>query len=158
RQGWPNKSDIGWCDYDVEIYGSRWSTVQVTTVEEVHPENRRLIRCRLRARWSLAAKVGFGLLASLDLLVLGLGARRIPWLGFILLTLPLFVWLLYREQRTLQSLLVVFLDELAENWNLTRTKPGAASAPETSRQGNRNASPDRDQQNSATRSRTEPKT
>jgi len=126
QQGWPNKSDIGWCDYDVEIYGSRWSTVQLITVEEEHPGNRRLIRCRLRARWSLAAKVSFGLLAAIDLLVLGFLAKHVPWVGLVLLTLPLFAWLLYREQRTLQSLLVVFLDELAAEWTLTRTirKPG----------------------------------
>jgi len=135
RQGWPNKSDIGWCDYDVEVFGSRWSTVQITTVQEEHSRNRRLIRCRLRTRWSLAARVTFGLLTSFDLLVLGLGARRFSWLGFILLSLPLFVWLLSREQRTLQSLLVVFLDELAEEWNLKRTKPAGDPAPETSRAG-----------------------
>lgn len=121
QQGWPNKSDIGWCDYDVEIYGSRWSTVQLTTVEEEHPGNRRLIRCRLRGRWSLAAKVAFGLLMGIDLLLLGVGVRQHPWLGLVLLSLPLFVWLLYRQQRNLQSLLVIFLDELAAEWNLSKT-------------------------------------
>ena len=25
QQGWPNKSDIGWSDYDVEVYDTRWS-------------------------------------------------------------------------------------------------------------------------------------
>jgi len=158
QQGWPNKSDIGWCDYDVEIYGSRWSTVQVTTVEEEHPGKRRLIRCRLRARWSLAAKVVFGLLAGLDLLVLGLGARRFPWLGLVLLTLPLFAWLLYREQRTLQSLLVVFLDELAEEWNLSRTKPAADSPLETSRPVIANSARRREQHRSGTASQTDPRT
>jgi GT2 family glycosyltransferase len=120
QQGWPNKSDIGWCDYDVEIFGSHWSTLQLTTVEEEHSGNRRLIRCRLRARWSLAAKVAFGMLFGIDLLVLGVGARQHPWLGFVLLSLPLFVWLIYREQRSLQSVFVIFLDELAAEWNLSK--------------------------------------
>jgi GT2 family glycosyltransferase len=120
QQGWPNKSDIGWCDYDVEIFGSRWSTVQLTTVEEEHPGNPHLIRCRLRTRWSLAAKVAFGMLLAIDLLVLGVGARQHPWVLFVLLSLPFFVWLLYREQRSLQSVLVIFLDELAAEWNLSK--------------------------------------
>jgi GT2 family glycosyltransferase len=135
RQGWPNKSDIGWCDYDVEIYGSRWSSVQLTTVEEEHPRGQRLIRCRLRPRWSLAAKVAFALLAGLDFLVLGFGAHRVPWFALVLLTLPLFAWLIHREQRALQSLLIIFLDGLAAEWKMTRTSPQFAlsqPAPETS--------------------------
>jgi len=120
RQGWPNKSDIGWCDYDVEIYGSRWSSVQLTTVEEDHPRGLRLLRCRLRARWSLAAKVAFWGIVGLSLLAIGLGASRWHWVWLVLVSLPAFAWLLHREQRTLQSLLVVFLDEIAKDWNLRR--------------------------------------
>jgi GT2 family glycosyltransferase len=153
QQGWPNKSDIGWCDYDVEIYGSRWCTVQLTTVEEEHPHNHRLLRCRLRARWSLAAKVAFGMLAGVEVLVLGFGAHRAPWLGFVLLTLPLFAWLLYREQRTLQSLLVVFLDELAAEWKLSRMQPRSGSASKTTGSGQQPAgSHTGDQQVSAPKS------
>jgi len=129
QQGWPNKSDIGWCDYDVEIYGSRWSTVQLTTVEEAHSPGVRLIRCRLRARWSLAAKTAFWSLAGLCVLALGFAASRFHWIWLVLLALPLFAWLLYREQRTLQSLLVVFLDEIAKDWNLRRDLPVEAPVP-----------------------------
>lgn len=133
QQGWPNKSDIGWCDYDVEIYGSRWSTVQFMTVEEQHPQNLRVIRCRLRARWSLAAKAAFGSLAGLCLLAIGFGASRFPWIWLIPLVLPLFAWLLRHEQRTLQSLLIVFLDDIAKEWHLRRdpanpTTPSPRSA------------------------------
>ncbi len=120
QQGWPNKSDIGWCDYDVEIYGSRWSTVQLATVEEEHARGVGLIRCRLRARWSLAGRVAFWSLAGACVLGIGLGAAHLRWIWLVLLSLPLFAWLLYREQRTLQSLLVVFLDEIAKEWNLRR--------------------------------------
>ncbi|HVV71198.1 MAG TPA: glycosyltransferase, partial [Verrucomicrobiae bacterium] len=129
QQGWPNKSDIGWCDFDVEIYGSRWSTVQLTTVEEEHPRGVRLIRCGLRARWSLAARAAFWSLAGLSVVAIGLGAPRYHWIWLVLLSLPLFAWLLGREQRTLQSLLVVFLDEVAKDWNLRRD--GTKPTPET---------------------------
>jgi hypothetical protein len=32
----------------------------------------------------------------------------------------LLAWLLHREQRSLQSMIVVFLDELARDWRLTK--------------------------------------
>jgi GT2 family glycosyltransferase len=132
QQSWPNKADIGWCDYDVEIFGSRWNSVQLTTVEEEHPHGARLIRCRLRARWSLAAKVAFFSLAGLCFLGIGFTASKWPWIWLALLTLPLFAWLLRREQRTLKSLLVVFLDEIAKDWNLRRDKPNPAVPPQPS--------------------------
>lgn len=133
QHGWPNKSDIGWCDYDVEIFGSRWSTVQITTVAEEHPQGRSLIRCRLTARWSLAAKVAFGLLTCINLLVLGFGLNRTSWVALILVSLPLFAWLCYREQRTLQSLLAVFLDEFAAESHLSRTVPQPVAAANNTR-------------------------
>ena len=80
QQGWPNKSDIGWSDYDVEVYDTRWSQLQLTTVAEEHPKGRQLIRCRLRARWALRAKVAFWSLCGFELLVCGLVGPRLPWL------------------------------------------------------------------------------
>ena len=78
--GWTSRAgrtsaDIGWSDYDVEIYDTRWSRLQLTTVAEEHPEGKQLIRCRLRARWALRTKVAFWSLC-------GLGAARLrPRLG-----------------------------------------------------------------------------
>jgi hypothetical protein len=51
QQGWPHRSDIGWNEFDVEIYGSRWTKLQLITVAEEHPPGKQLIRCRLRPRW-----------------------------------------------------------------------------------------------------------
>src|SRR5207237_1184075 len=62
--GWPNKADMGWGDFDVEIYGSRWSTVQLTTLVEEHPAGKQMLRCRLGSRWSLQAKVAFWVMAG----------------------------------------------------------------------------------------------
>jgi hypothetical protein len=132
QQGWPNKSDIGWSDYDVEVYDTRWGRVQLTTVAEEHPKGKQLIRCRLRARWALRARVAFWSLCGFDLLVCGFVGSRPPWLWLLLLTLPLFAWFLRREQRNLQSMIVVFLDELAKEWLLTKVQPQSArqTAPE----------------------------
>jgi glycosyltransferase involved in cell wall biosynthesis len=127
HQGWPNKSDIGWSEYDVEVYGSRWCTLQVTTASEDHAIGKQMLRCRLRAKWSLQAKVVFWTLAGFELLILGFIRTKIPWLWFLLLTLPLFALFLRREQRNLQSMLVVFLDELAKEWRLKKVSSDTSS-------------------------------
>jgi hypothetical protein len=123
QQGWPNKSDIGWSDYDVEVYDTRWSKLQLTTVAEEHPRTKQLVRCRLRARWALRARVAFWSLCGFELLVCGFVGPRLPWLWLLLLTLPLFVWFLRREQRNLRSMIAVLLDELAKEWRLTKVQP-----------------------------------
>jgi O-antigen biosynthesis protein len=124
--GWPNKCDIGWSDYDVEIYDTRWSKLQLTTVAEEYPGGKQLIRCRLRARWSLRSRVTFWLLCGLELLLCGLMRHWLPWLWAMLLTLPLFVWFIRRQQRHLQSIIVVFLDNLAKEWRLAKAQPQPA--------------------------------
>ena len=47
----------------------------------------------------------------------------------LLLTLPLFAWFLRREQRNLQSMIAVFLDELAKEWRLAKVQPQNARQP-----------------------------
>ncbi len=124
RQGWPTRSDIGWSPYDLEIHGSPWSTLQLTTVAEEHPPGKQMIRGRLRARWSLPAMIGFWGFCALALLIVGLGLNRFGW-WLISLTVPvlLFFWLLRRQNRVLQSKVVVFLDQLAKEWNLEKVRP-----------------------------------
>jgi glycosyltransferase involved in cell wall biosynthesis len=133
QQGWPNKSDIGWSEYDVEIFGSRWSYLQLTTVAEEYPRDRRMLRCRLRTRWSLLATICFWSALGFELLVIGFVGRWVPWLWLLLLTMPLLAWFLAGEKRKLQSMITVLLDELAKEWNLTKfsreqEKPDAASS------------------------------
>jgi O-antigen biosynthesis protein len=120
RQGWMNKTDVGWSDFDVEIYGSRWANVQLTTATESHPQKRQLLRCRVQPRWSLQAKTVLALLLGTELLLVEWWAKSSWWLCLLLVTLPAFVWFVRRQQRTLQSMLAVFLDELAEKFGFSR--------------------------------------
>jgi hypothetical protein len=131
KLGWPNKADIGWSDYDMEIYGSRWTNLQLTTVAEDHPPGKQLIRCRLTAHWSLPARVGFWVLCGLELLLLGFVGGPPAWWAWPLLVIPLalFIWFVRQQERNLRSLIVVFLDEVAKEWKLakipaTRTNQG----------------------------------
>lgn len=120
RYGWPKRTDIGWSDFDVEIYGNRWSTLQLTTAAEVYAGDRQLIRCRLRARWSLQAKVAFWSLVGLDLIAMSWFAEWYNRLALLLLTLPLFFWFLFIQKRTQRSVTVVLLDGLAKRLDLIK--------------------------------------
>ena len=123
RQGWPNKSDVGWSEYDVEVQGSRWCNLQLITVVEDHPGNKQLLRCRLRGRWSLQAKVTFWGLSAVELLLLGFVPDAIRWLWLLVLTLPLLAWFFRREKRDLQSMITILLDEIAKQHKLAKIVP-----------------------------------
>ena len=127
-RGWPNRSDGGWSDFDVEVIGSRWSRLLLVTVAEDHPQNRQLVRCRLHAVWSFQAKVAFWGLLALELLIIGMvGFRSVsPWP--ILLTLPALVVFVGRERRKLQSVVTVFLDQLAKARGLMKIESESQSS------------------------------
>jgi hypothetical protein len=127
-QRWPNRSDIGWSEFDVEIYGSRWSVAHITTVSE-EAKRGQIIRCRLRGRWSLQATAAFWALVGLNLLVIGLLRNWSDWVGLLLLTLVPAAWFLHHQKRTLQSVLTVFLDDFAKRTGFIRV---SSTTPESS--------------------------
>jgi len=127
QQGWLLKADIGWSDYDVEIYGSRWNQLQLMTVVEEQGQNKYLLRCRLRVRWSLQSKVMFCALVALELLVLGYFGPKFHLLYLLLLFIPALIWFLKRQGRNLQSMILVSLDQLAKELNLFRLPPESQS-------------------------------
>jgi GT2 family glycosyltransferase len=129
RKGWPNRSDVGWSEYDLEIYGSRWAYLQLTTVAEDHPNQRQMVRCRLRGRWSFAGKVVFWWLLALELLIIGLLGPSRYGLWLMLAVLPLLAWFLARQRRKLQSIATVFLDELARELGLIKIHPEPPPVP-----------------------------
>jgi glycosyltransferase involved in cell wall biosynthesis len=114
RQGWELKADTGWCDYDVEILGSRWAHLQLTTVAEPHASGKQLLRCRMRTTWSLPAKVALSMMLGFELVVIGFIQHEIVWIWLLLFTVPAFAWYLHRDQRDLQRLISTLLDEIAQ--------------------------------------------
>jgi glycosyltransferase involved in cell wall biosynthesis len=123
QQGWPNKPDIGWSEFDVEIFGNRWSCLQLITVSEDHPPDRQMIRCRLWVRWSLEVRLVFWTMVALELLVLGIAANRGKWwvgVAALVISLPAFFWLMRQQMRNLQSMVTVFLDKAAKDWGLQK--------------------------------------
>jgi O-antigen biosynthesis protein len=112
EQRWQNKTDAGWSEHDVEIYGSRWTYLQLTTVAEPYGGGRQLFRVRLETRWSLLANVGFFSALAFELLVIGFVGKTFPWLWLLLLIQVLFAWFLEVEQRDLQRLIIAMMDEV----------------------------------------------
>jgi len=110
---WPNKPDIGWSTFDVEVYGSRWSSVQITTATVPQEGGSTVLRCKLKPRWSLPTLVLFWSLLAMELLVIGLFADGRPWSWGLLASVPLVLWLVRRQHRELQSRCVALLDALA---------------------------------------------
>lgn len=129
QKRWPNKADAGWNNFDIEIHGSRWSHIQLLTAEEVLEKGQRIIRCRLRAVWTLLARMAFGGLTGVELVLIGFLGSRFSWLWLLLLTLPMFIGWMRKEQRDLRRVLAVFLDELGRELGLTKLEDGRSPPP-----------------------------
>ena len=123
RYGWQHKVDAGWNEYDVQISGSAWSVLQLVTVSEAVGHGKWLLRCALRPSWTLFAKAFFWTMLGAELLVIGFLGREHSWPYLLLLTLPLFAWFLAKDQRDLQRLIAVFIDELASELKLKKIEP-----------------------------------
>lgn len=124
KEGWQNRPDLGWNDYDVEIYDARWSAVQLTTVMEEYNNGARLLRCRLRPRWSLSAMMTFWALLGFLLFVCGSVGKihEMRYIWALLIAMPVFYWFIHHKNRNLQSMLQVTLDRLATEHEIYRVR------------------------------------
>jgi glycosyltransferase involved in cell wall biosynthesis len=120
RKGWHHRPDAGWSNFDVEIFGSRWTRLQLSTVGEFSQDGQQLVRCRLRASWTLPARAIFWSFFGLVLLVMGLAGLEKPWYWLLLLPLPAYAGWLQGQQRTFQRIVAVFLDEIAATLGLRK--------------------------------------
>jgi hypothetical protein len=120
RYGWQHKVDMGWNHFDVQVSGSAWSVLQLATVSEALGHGKQLLRCRLRPTWTWFAKAFFWLMLAAEVLVIGFMGRENSWPYLLLLTLPLFIWFLAKDQRDLQRMISVFIDELASEMKLKK--------------------------------------
>jgi len=119
RTNWPHKEDTGWNDYDIEVFGNRWSRVQLTVAMEQLAGDNRIFRWRVKSFWSLAAKLSFWTAFGFELLVVGIVAREEPWLWMLLLTIPLFGLFLEQEKRSLHRMVAAILDTVARQKSMT---------------------------------------
>ena len=122
HQGWQNKADNGWSEFDVEIYGSRWCRLQLITATEHHQGGKQLIRCRMTTGWSLLGRMTFWAAFGLVLMITTTVGMLVPLLHCAWL-LPLWLgWMLHKQQRDFRRILTVLLDEIGAQFKLTKVE------------------------------------
>jgi len=89
RDQWQSRSDSGWDEYDVTIFGDRFSKVVVKTVSENHGGEKRLLRARLEAGWTLRGKI------SLFVITLAMCITARLWWSIMLPVSQVPVWMLW---------------------------------------------------------------
>jgi O-antigen biosynthesis protein len=122
KQGWQNKTDNGWSEFDVEIYGSRWCHLRLITATEHHKGGKQMVCCRMDTGWSLLGRITFWAAFGLTLMISTTVGMLFPWLHFVWL-LPLWLgWMLQTQQRDFRRILTVLLDEVAAKFHLTKVE------------------------------------
>jgi O-antigen biosynthesis protein len=122
QRGWPNKPDSGWTRHDLEVYGSRWARLLLTTASEYHVGGRQLLRCRLESRWSFMARALFWSTAGTILVAIGAIGQWWAWLA--LTVLPFLAWWLNTQKLDLQRVFATFLDGCSKEFEMVKiTEP-----------------------------------
>src|SRR6266487_775332 len=122
HEGWQHKTDTGWSAYDVEIFGSRWSRLRLTTATEELAQGHKVFRCQLSATWSLTARIAFWSTAGVELAIIGLVAPSHPWIWMLLLSLAAFGSWLEQEKHRLLLWIAALLDEIGAEQKLVKIR------------------------------------
>ncbi len=102
RDRWPVRVDSGWDEFDLEIHGDRFTKVSLRTVAEDHGGNKRLIRGKLRAQFTLFARLSILIVIAGTALAFEF-SQNLVWALPLLVMIPLFLGYLYlRCKRTLR--------------------------------------------------------
>ncbi len=127
RDRWQAHIDSGWDEYDVCVYGDRWSRVLVKTVAENHGGQQRLLRAKLTADWTFLAKVAFALVVADVLIFRKLFSDHHGSLA-LLLAIPLLVEYFHLRTRRTLRLGIALMDYTARELGLTKIerRPGSA--------------------------------
>ena len=109
--GWRMRVDSGWAEWDMEIYGSRYVKVRITTATEIHGRDSMLTRVRVELLMSKFCAV---LLAASSLLA-GLLLMHLWPFSRTAVLIPLAWWAMYGVNKWRVSLPVFgLIDEAAE--------------------------------------------
>jgi hypothetical protein len=112
-ENWRTKLDSGYSDYDLEIAGSNWARLRLTTATVELESGRCMICCRLNSSWTFRARAAFWLLLAAAISIVGLLARVQPWLWMLFTLLPVLDLFLNGEKWRVQRMILGLLDEIA---------------------------------------------
>jgi hypothetical protein len=114
RDQWQARTDSGWDEFDLTIYGDRFTRVDVKTVAENHGGEKRLLRAHLKGGWTFLGKMSVFAIAVCMCLTarlwwaLALPMVEVPlWMLWGLTVFPLTLiglWTGYLQLRTRRSL------------------------------------------------------
>jgi len=119
RDDWQASADSGWDEYDVKIFGDRFTRVDVHTVAENHGGNKRLLRAKLSAHWTLPGKVFLWTVVLLVALFVFVTSHALWALSAWLLVAAVTVYLHLRAHHTLR-LGIALLDLTAQEMKLIK--------------------------------------
>ncbi len=102
RANWICRTDTGWTPHDLEVLPHLWTRIRLTTVSEDLEQNKRTVRCRIAAHWTLPAKLLFALGALVAVTLISALAEQHPWVWMSLMILPLVFWMI--EDETVQQM------------------------------------------------------
>ena len=126
RDRWQSRPDSGWDEFDVTVYGDRFTKVIIKTVCENHGGTKRLLRGQLIAGWSLRAKIYFGATIAMTVLAVNVATHlhRGAWWPLPLLALiPLVAGYLHLRARRTLRLGLGLLDYAANELGLVKLDP-----------------------------------
>ena len=119
RDRWQVRADSGWDEHDLTIHGDRFTKAVVNTVSENHGGNKRLLRGRLCARWTLLAKVLLWMVVGLVALFLVVTSHALWALSAWLLVAIAAGYLHLRAHRTLR-LAIALMDVTAQQMGFAK--------------------------------------
>ena len=119
RDQWQASSDSGWDEFDITIFGDRFTKVVVNTVAENHGGNKRLLRARLSGHWTLLGQVFFWAVVALVAVVIFV-TKHNPWSSLTGILLLLTVGYLHLRTRRTIRLGIALMDLTAQEIKLTK--------------------------------------
>ncbi len=122
RDEWQKSTDSGWDEFDVTIHGDRLTKALVHTACENHGGDKRLVRVRLTAHWTLRAKVWLWMIVGLVAFFVMLASRAWWALPAWVLVLLMTLYLQTRARRTLR-LALGLVDLAAQQAGLAKFDP-----------------------------------
>ena len=121
RDNWQARSDSGWDEHDLTVYGDRFSKVIVNTVSENHGGEKRLLRGRLQSGWTLLAKITFSLVIAVVIGFMAATSHALWSLPAVLIIPLVAAYFHIRGRRTLR-LGAALLDLTAQQVGLIKLK------------------------------------
>lgn len=125
RDGWHSRADSGWNQWDIEVFGVRWTKAWIQTVAEEHGQGARTIRVKIRRKWTSFSKAILFAAVCVELVVINALGKYVGELTVapVLLSIPLLGLYFHLRARRLQRLVGVLVDQVAKDLKLVRQEP-----------------------------------